>query len=241
MKNPITLIKGKIVRHIESKYKKQFVDSKTIWSQYGEDIVISWLFLHKSNGFYVDIGAYHPKKLSNTNWFYERGWRGINIDPNLDSIELFNEQRPEDINLGVGVHSTPGELNFYKFEEPNLNTLNREVAEEHIANKIQLINKAPVPVKRLDAIFDEHAKGRKIDFITIDAEGVDMEVLESNDWEKYYPTVVCIEDWTMDIELYLRESKKHKFLKSKGYKLVSKVVDSYIYSSKHNRSLNDIK
>lgn len=241
MRNPITFIKSKIVLHIENKYKEQFIGSKTIWSQYGEDIVISWLFLHKRNGFYVDIGAYDPKKISNTFWFYERGWTGINIEPNLDSIQAFNQLRPKDINLGIGVHTIPGELTFYKFEQANLNTLDPAVGEDRIANKEPFIEKVTVPVKRLETILDEYSQGREIDFMSIDVEGFDMEVLESNNWEKYKPLVICVEDWAIDTERYVTESKKHIYLKSLGYKLVSKVVDSYIYSRVHSETLEDIK
>jgi FkbM family methyltransferase len=239
--NPITILKSKIVRHIESKYKAQFADSKTIWSQYGEDIVISWLFLHKYNGFFVDIGAYHPKKISNTYWFYERGWRGINIEPNLDALKEFELQRPEDINVNAGVYNKEGLLTLYKFNHSYLNTLDAEVGEQRIKDGEASIEKIDVKVERLETILDKYANGREIDFLTIDVEGFDLEVLQSNNWEKYRPKIICVEDWMIDTEKYLAQSEKHKFLKSMGYVLVSKVIDSYIYSRVHFENLDDIK
>lgn len=241
MFNPIKLLKQRIVRHIETKYKEQFIGSKTIWSQYGEDIVISWLFLHKHNGFFVDIGAYHPKKISNTYWFYERGWRGINIEPNLDALKDFELQRPEDINVNAGVYNKEGLLTFYKFNHSYLNTLDAEVGEQRIKDGEPFIEKIDVKVERLETILDKYANGREIDFLTIDVEGFDLEVLQSNNWEKYRPKIICVEDWMMDIEKYIATSEKHQFLKSLGYNLVSKVIDSYMYSRVHFENLEDIK
>ncbi len=241
MINPVTFFKSKIVRHIENKYKAQFAGSKTIWSQYGEDWVLSWFFLHKPNGFYVDVGAYDPKNISNTYLFYERGWRGINIEPNLDLLQNFHKLRPNDINLGVGVFNVPGELTFYKFKQASLNTFDPIVGEDRIEKLDSFIEKVPVQVKRLDTILDEYANGREIDFLNIDVEGFDMEVLQSNNWDKYKPLIICVEDYIIDIDRYIEESEKHKFLKKLGYNLVSKVVDSLIYSRVHSKSLEDIK
>jgi FkbM family methyltransferase len=241
MFNPIKLLKQRIVRHIETKYKEQFIGSKTIWSQYGEDIAISWLFLHKKDGFFVDIGCWKPKEISNTYYFYERGWRGINIDPNKNSILEFNAQRPDDINLNLGVSDQSAFLTFYNFEVSSLSTFDESTYKERIANGTKIADITQVKVDRLENILDKYANGKEIDFLSIDVEGLDMEVLRSNNWEKYKPKIICVEDWMMDIEKYIATSEKHQFLKSLGYNLVSKVIDSYIYSRVHFESLEDIK
>ncbi|OPZ99031.1 MAG: hypothetical protein BWY70_01082 [Bacteroidetes bacterium ADurb.Bin408] len=173
--------------------------------------------------------------------FYERGWRGINIEPNCDLLQNFHKLRPDDINLGVGVFNVPGELIFYKFKEASLNTFDPIVGEDRIEKLDLFIEKVPVQVKRLDTILDEYANGREIDLLNIDVEGFDMEVLQSNNWDKYKPLIICVEDYIIDIDRYIEESEKHKFLKKIGYKLVSKVVDSLIYSRVHSKSLEDIK
>jgi FkbM family methyltransferase len=241
MWNPIKKIKRNIVLKIEGKYKDQFAGSKTIWSQYGEDIVLSWLFLHKKDGFFVDVGAYHPKKLSNTYWFYERGWRGINIEPDIDSVKEFEKYRPLDINLNCGIYSRKSELPYYRFAENNLNTFNELVANEQIQNGKVFLEKVIVPVNRLDNILDTYSEGRELDLLSIDVEGFEIEVLNSNNWERYNPKIVCLEDWNIDVVEYIEKSETHKFMQSLGYKLVSKVIDSCIYSRIHLDRLDKVK
>jgi len=83
--------------------------SNKYYSQFGEDAVLRVLVNSGERpGFYVDVGAYHPKHLSNTYFFYKKGWRGINIDPNPRSIKLFNLLRPTDINLNVAIANGEG-------------------------------------------------------------------------------------------------------------------------------------
>ena len=73
------------------------------WSQEGEDMILHRIFGGKKSGFYVDVGAHHPKRFSNTYFFYCHGWRGINIDAMPGRMKLFNQWRPKDINLEMGV------------------------------------------------------------------------------------------------------------------------------------------
>jgi len=78
----------------------------------GEDIILQ-PYLSRNSGFYVDIGAFHPKRHSVTRAFYERGWRGINIEPNPYSIKAFNRIKKRDINLNIGVSDEVGNLDYY--------------------------------------------------------------------------------------------------------------------------------
>ena len=95
--------------------------AQTYYSQFGEDIIISKL-LKKSKGVYVDVGAHHPKRYSNTYLLYKRGWRGVNIDANPHTIKLFTTARPRDTNVCVGVGASEGELSYYAFSDPAVNT-----------------------------------------------------------------------------------------------------------------------
>ena len=106
------------------------------FSQFGEDtLILEYLsgkkFVKRSN-FFVDIGAYHPSRFSNTKLLSLLGWTGINVDPNPDSISLFEKARPKDINLNVGVSTKGGISNLYRFSEGAVNTFDRETAEKYI-------------------------------------------------------------------------------------------------------------
>src|SRR5215470_18597307 len=99
------------------------------YAQEGEDLILERIFEGKTAGFYVDVGAHHPKRFSNTYRFYRRGWCGINIEPNPDTLALFNRSRKRDINLAVGVAAQEGELVYFMFNEPALNSFDRALSE----------------------------------------------------------------------------------------------------------------
>jgi hypothetical protein len=97
-----------------------FLRIKSIWSKHyygesGEDVLLN-SFCHKK-GFYIDIGAYHPARASNTYLFYKKGWRGINIDANPYSIKLFNKMRKRDININAGISDKNTVLNYFCFSK----------------------------------------------------------------------------------------------------------------------------
>lgn len=201
------------------------------YSQFGEDMVLSsFLFEDKiENGFYVDVGAYHPKKYSNTYFYYKKGWSGINIDAKPGSMELFNKQRRRDINLEVGVSKEEKKLYFYIFKESAYNTFSKELADSCMKNKIPFDKKVEINNLRLENILDKYLpKNKKIDFMSIDVEGLDLQVLESSNWSKYIPTYVLIEMHNFSIKSIM-ESDIYRFLINKGYKLVSVVYITLIF------------
>ena len=106
------------------------IDPHASWSfaQEGEDLVLERFLEGRPSGFYVDVGAFHPRRFSNTRSFYERGWRGINIEPAAEGCRLFRQERPRDTNLELAVSETPGELAYYVFDDPALNTFDRALA-----------------------------------------------------------------------------------------------------------------
>ena len=91
------------------------------WSQEGEDMVLRRIF-EKKNGFYVDVGAHHPIRFSNTYFFYRIGWSGINIDAMPGSMQAFKKSRVRDINLELGVSNHNANLDYYIFNDTALNT-----------------------------------------------------------------------------------------------------------------------
>ena len=192
------------------------------YSQNGEDVVVSSLFedLKIKTGFYVDVGAHHPQRYSNTNLLFLKGWSGINIDPNPETITLFNSARKNDINLNVGVAANASKLVYYNFSDPAVNTFSADAAKKYEGKKwISLVSKTEVSVVPLRDLLVTHVpKNRSVDLLNVDAEGFDMEVLKSNDWEKFQPVVVIIEDHTFNINK-AEESEIYSFLRQRKYRL----------------------
>ena len=209
-----------------------FFRHKKSYSQDGEDVVLSAFFedRKKYRGFFVDIGAHHPVRFSNTWLFYRNGWRGINIDPTPKSMRPFRLLRRRDTNLEIGIGRNLTELTFYCFNEPALNTFDEQVAQSRdLGNPYRIIEILKVPVRPLKAVLDEYLPpNQKIDFLTIDVEGLDLEVLKSNDWLKYKPEYILVEDIYFQPE-NPDQSEVYHFLKSKGYKIVASLKRTIIY------------
>lgn len=209
---------------------------KPSYSQEGEDMILNRIFEGKQNGFFIDVGAHHPFRFSNTYHFYKLGWRGINIDPLPTSKLLFEKYRPNDINFNIGVSCSEEPLNYYMFNEPALNTFSEEEAKIRNGENngtYFIIEEKIIPTKKLSTILNEtFQRPIEIDFISIDVEGMDLEVLQSNDWEKYKPKVVLIEELRSDLSKIISESAIRDFLQSKGYSLYCRTCNTsfYIYN-----------
>jgi hypothetical protein len=146
-------------------------------------------------GFYVDVGAHHPTRYSNTFLCYQRGWRGVNVEPTPGSKKMFDDARPGDLNIecAVGKRET---LVFHIFNEGALNTFSERKAEEVCGNpQYKITDRLAMGKIPLHDLLDEYLPaGKHIDILNIDAEDLDLEVAESNDWAKYRPTVVLLEN-----------------------------------------------
>lgn len=211
--------------------------SKKSYSLAGEDIVLSIFILEADrikNGFYVDIGAYNPVRFSNTYYFYRKGWNGINIDAKPGSMDTFKRKRNRDINLEIGISKKEDKIDFYIFEESAYNTFSKDLADIHIKQGIPLDKKILLETKRLENILDQYLPAnKKIDFMNIDVEGLDFEVLESNNWDKYKPSYILIEMHNINIE-HIRNSNIYKFLMEKHYRLVSLAYITLIFKYEPN-------
>lgn len=204
------------------------------YSQEGEDMILSRLLGNQRRGFYVDVGAHHPYRFSNTFHYYLRGWRGINIEPNPELLERFSRLRNRDINLTCGISDVAGELPYYQFNEPALNTFDEGLARRREAgSSYRIVDTRIVEVLRLEDVLSRHLPpGTSIDFMTIDVEGLDLRVLQSNDWTKFRPRYVLVEALREDLESVLRTGI-HKLMKGLGYALVAKTVNTCFYSDNH--------
>lgn len=204
----------------------------TSFAQVGEDRILERYFIEKKDaGFFVDIGANHPYIYSNTYKFYLQGWRGINVDATPGTKKLFEGMRPEDITLEMGISLHPSELDFYMFDNSVFNTFDKATADEHCRYfSIGVKDVQKIKTTSLSNLLDEYIKpGQKIDFMTIDVEGLDLEVLQSNNWEKYKPEVLVVECiyannediMKMDLVVYLKEL---------GYTFFAKTFSTFFFS-----------
>lgn len=201
------------------------------FSQMGEDMILRKLFENTVNGFYVDVGAYLPKQYSNTYYFYINGWRGLNIDAMPGSMSKFNKIRPRDINVESAISNKKETKTYYIFDQPALNTLSSQIArirEKETVYKIKKRIKVQTQTFE-DALNKYLPKNTTIDFMTIDTEGMDYFVLLSNNWQKYLPKVVVVEDSDFSYK-DPKKSKTYQFLLKKGYNLIAKTDVSLIFT-----------
>lgn len=191
------------------------------YSQNGEDCIIYSLLNEKKHGFYIDVGANDPTRFSNTKKFYKLGWRGINIEPNSQKFSLFLKERKEDINLNIGIGTQTGFLDFYEFFPDTLSTFSLADAAKYRESGFILKKIEKISVLPLARVIDEYCKNGTIDFLSIDTEGFDLEVLISNNWENCKPTVICIESTFHEVggKNSKNENEIHAFLLKHGYRL----------------------
>jgi hypothetical protein len=212
--------------------KNNFFIKKKTYSMNGEDIFVNNYF-KKKIGFYVDVGAYHPLELSNTYLLYKRGWNGINIDINSFSIDYFDCLRPEDVNINIAVSNKNAiKTIYYQKNKSPLNTLKFQQAKKIFLGNFK---KKKIKAEILTTIIDKTKfKGKKINFLNIDAEGNDFEILKNLNFIKYKPKLICIEliDHFNPNKQIVKKNKIYKFLIQKKYKLVWSGHFSHIFESK---------
>lgn len=212
---------------------KDFLKSKistdhviSFHSQSGEDVTLKNLFgrdfLEKNKkGFYVDIGAYHPKHFSNTFYFYQNGWRGINIDGSKESILLFDKFRLEDRNVHAVISNEEIEI-YFPEKIGSMNTISTENTGGGVKIKSE----------KLSTVLNKYVpKNQVINFMSIDVEGHEIEILRSNDWEKYRPMVLLVEIEGKTVQETLG-SEVLKYIESLNYKYIARTyVVSHIGTS----------
>lgn len=222
---------------------------KRSYSQSGEDVVVDAILNRKKSGYYIDIGAYHPKVFSNTYMFYKRGWRGICVDANPTLGWMYKLVRPRDVFVNCGIAdipvrlaqkscsdptalrlrgplprdfvsmSAPSYLEYFVFDEEAANTFSVKQKEENVKAGRKLLKMIPVPLMDINELLEKHVpKGKIIDLLSIDVEGMDGELLMSMNWKKYRPKVVIVED-----------KEVRKFLEKLGYEMVGMTGYSMIF------------
>ena len=215
------------------------------FSQFGEDAFLQGYFEAKAwrrqgsrllsrprleKGFYVDVGAYAPKQYSNTYLFYRQGWCGINIDATPGSMRAFKLIRRRDANIEAAISCSDRELVFYYWGVPHvLNTLSASRAELWKKSLGKEPRQIRVSTVRLDAVLDQHVPGgQNISFLSVDTEGHELEVLQSNDWERYRPELVLVEGNEERFE-HLLKSETTRYMHGVRYCLYSWIGPSAVY------------
>ena len=181
---------------------------RSCFGQFGEDVCLQNYFAAKAwrengrygdydampAGFYVDVGANDPVLNSNTHWFYERGWNGINVDALPAFKAYFDSERERDVNIHAAVSDEEKDVVFYAWpDQPVFSTVSPELARER-SEKLGKPEEVRLRTRRLETILAQHLPaGQQIDFLSVDVEGHDLAVLRSNDWVRYRPELVVVE------------------------------------------------
>jgi len=211
-----------IIQNIYFKHKN-FLNKKT-YSLFGEDLAALKFFKNKKKGFYVDIGCYHPTHINNTYLLYKKGWNGINIDVSQFSIDLFKFMRPDDLNYKCAVSETKKKVNlYYQKEHSQLISINKLTAKKFIKGRLK---KKIINSYSLEEILSwGKYKDYEIDFLDVDVEGADLQVLKGLNFSKRKPKLICV-------EIHQKNFKKHKiyrFLIKKKYKLIWQESFSFLF------------
>lgn len=186
------------------------------YAQDGEDLLLDELLGKKRAGFYIDVGA--ADFYGNTQFFYERGWRGVNIEPHPYSYQRLVANRPYDMNVHSGVAEIEGELTFYAVPERKT----RSTFHKHVADNCGFpYETISVPVAPLHVLLD--GVSSEIDFMSIDTEGSDEIVLRTNDWSKHRPRLILIETVSP------AKTPWEAFLESCGYDYVARTKYNAVY------------
>lgn len=203
---------------------------KRSFSQSGEDMIVRGEFEDGYKGVYVDVGAYHPKLFSNTYYFYRRGWKGVVVDPSLEMIEKHKQIRPLDIQVNVGVGKKEKVMEYFVMDKGATNTFDENEMKKSVdlAGR-KLLEKRMVAVLPLRKILYQYLdKGVKIDLLSVDTEGMDLEVLQSMDWEKYQPKIVIAEEMEFDYKNW-KKSKLVVYMDKVGYELLGITPYSLVF------------
>jgi len=182
------------------------------YAQNFEDVILLRALKDVKQGFYIDVGAHDPVIDSVTKAFYDKGWKGINVEPVQEWYDKLEESRPNDINLQIAVAANSGELDFYEVPGTGLSTLNKSIALEHAEKSGFSIKNYKIPTLTLTAICELHSK-ENIHFLKIDVEGAEQEVLESLNFKTIRPWIIIVESTMPCTEIESHQSWESGLLK----------------------------
>lgn len=221
--------------------KKKLRSKKESYSFGTVDLLINYFFKNKFNGFYVDVGCQNPISNNNTYLLHKnKNWKGINIDLDPENIKLFNISRPNDININKALSSSVKEMDLYFYHKKSaINTISKEIADRQNA-KVKEIKK--ISTTTLDLILEKN-NVQKINYLSIDVEGHEFEVLSGFSIQKYNPDIVSIEYLNINsikFEFHYNNiddvinSQIYKYFVSNNYNLVNWNHADLIFVNKNN-------
>lgn len=162
------------------------------YTQNMEDYHLSLAFAGERSGHYIDIGGGHPVADNVSLWFYERGWRGIVVEPQQNLVDLYRHVRPRDTCVRALIGTQTGMAEFHVFDRfHGLSTTVEEHARAATAHGAEY-RTVQVPMISLAELCEQHQDGA-IDFLKVDVEGAEADVLRSGDWRRFRPKVVLVE------------------------------------------------
>ena len=230
----------KFINDIISYNLRKIKSKKISYSQTGIDLILEKIFNHKNTGLYIDVGCNHPVYNNNTYNFYKKGWNGINIDVDSDSIKLFNYFRNKDLNINSAISSKIAEHKYYFFHSKSpLNTLDKSLANLHSVKpkEVRSIN-----TTTLNNVFENSRFfNSKIDFLCIDVEGHELDVIKGLNLNKYRPNVIVVEYLNKNLKKIeiknlslenVLSSELYKYLINYNYELVNWLHSDLIFVDK---------
>lgn len=203
------------------------IDYRKSYAQCGEDVIARTVFdmLKIARPTYLDIGAHHPTFLSNTFLFYEQGSRGVTIEPDPELHARFLSKRPGDTNLNIGVGPAPGAFELFIMSTRTLNTLSEAEAKLYESHGYRIEKRHRVEVRTIDDIIEQHFRGAP-DFLSVDVEGLDHEILASLDFGRFRPKLICVETIVFSSTgLGEKRTEIDDLVRSRGY---VRFADTYI-------------
>ena len=202
---------------------------KKQYSKNSEDKFLLKFFKSKLNGTYIDIGAFHPYRFSNTYLLHHKGWNGLNIDINKKSIDLFNIARPNDINLNMAVgHTNKKQTFYYKKELHPMNTLNKDFAKIFID---KYIKKKQIMTYTFDFILKKFFHKKRVDLLDIDVEGSEYDIIKKINFKKVKFNLILIEITNFNSKSKGNARKIRNLLTKYGYKYLKSFGETSVYKN----------
>ena len=220
-------------------FLKSKIISRKLYSNWGIDLLIKDILKKRKKGIYIDVGCHHPLINNNTNILYKNGWKGINIDLDFNSIDMFNYFRPRDFNVEIALSNKEGLSDLYFFH----NRAAKNTIMKSRGKGAKSIKK--IKINTLNNIIKNcKFKVNAIDFLSIDVEGNELNVLKGLNFKKYRPKIISIEFIKPNIKEFYQHNIKdilrsniYKFMISKKYKLVNWIHDDLVFISKTSNLL----
>lgn len=186
------------------------------YGQYAEDVLIDRLFAGQAAGVFVDVGCFHPFRYNNTYLLYRRGWRGVNID--LDEVKVagFRVLRRRDVNVCCAITCKSGVVEYYT---PGAYSIVASLDRRHVEGFHNHAVRHVVARTLNEVLAQTPYSGRPIDLLNVDAEGCDLDVLQTLDFSTYRPRIVVVESFTEGFEA-LAATELYRFLSAHGYSLI---------------------